>query len=114
MFMRLTLLRCFTLDLLNFHPSPQREFVQGFFEVDAFALHHELEDIPTFIACPKTTPGSRFRPDHESRRVLVIVERTKTGHISTGFTQFHPRLRNQVNDVYFGFDLINGGHAREL
>lgn len=110
MLMRFLLLGRLALVFLDLHPGAEGEFLQGFLEVDPLALHDELEDVAAFIACAETAPRPRFGPDHKGGRMLVIVERTKTGHVPTGFAQFDPRLGNEVDDVYLGFDLIDGGH----
>src|SRR5512133_3609633 len=74
------------------------QFSQRFLEINPLALHYELEDVAALIALAKTTPRPRLRPDHEGRRMLVVVERTEPRVISAGMAQLHTRLRHEVND----------------
>jgi len=43
--------------------------------------------------------------------VLVIVEGTEASVVLPRMTQLDPGLGDEVNDIYFGFDFINGGHS---
>ncbi len=86
-----------------------RQMAEGFLEIPALALHHEIEQVAAFVALPKTAPGLRIREDHEGRGLRVGVERTKARVILPGMAQFH-RFRDNIHNVQPGFDLINCGH----
>ena len=42
------------------------------------------------------------------------MEGAEPGVVPPGMTQFDTGLGDEVDDVYLGFDLIDGGHADEL
>src|SRR6266498_5316673 len=95
----------------DLHPRARGKFIERLFEIKVLALHHKLEDIPALVALTKATPRSRLGPNHKGRRVLVIVERTKACIVPARMAQLDPRLRDQVYDIYFGFNLINDRHV---
>ena len=80
----------------------------------ALALHHELEDVAALVALTEASPRPRLGPDDERGRMFVIVERAEPRVVLPRVAQFDSRLRDEVNDVYFGFDFINGGHGVEV
>jgi hypothetical protein len=43
--------------------------------------------------------------------MLVIVKGTKARVVPACMAKFHPRFRNEVYDIDFGFDLIDDRHA---
>ena len=43
--------------------------------------------------------------------MFVIVERTEARIVPARMAQFHTGLGHEVDDIYFGFDLIKGGHG---
>lgn len=83
------------------------QFGQCFLEIDPLAFHHKFEDVAALVTLTKTAPCPRLGPDHESRRVLVIVEGTETRIILACVAQFNASLRHEVYDIYLGFDFIN-------
>ena len=110
-FVRFFLLRRLTLIFLDLHARARGEFLQSLFEVQPFALHHKLEDVAAFVALTEASPRPRLGPDDEGRRMFVVVEGTEARVILPRVAQFDARLGDEVNDVYFGFDFVNGGHG---
>jgi hypothetical protein len=43
--------------------------------------------------------------------MLILVEWAKAGIVPPGFAKLDPRFAHQVENIYFGFDLINAGHG---
>src|ERR1051325_228120 len=98
----------------NLYTGTRRKVVECFLEIQVLALHDKLEDVPTLVALTEATPRPRLGPDHKGRRMLVIVEWTKTGIVPARVAQFDACLRDKVNDIYFRFDLINDRHIGKI
>src|SRR5271157_641509 len=111
MFIGFPLLRRFTLIRFDLHARAVGEFLKRFLEINPILLHHELEDIAALVAFAETTPRPRLRPDDESRRMLVGMERTKAGVVPAGLAQFDAGLGNEVNNINARFDFVGGGHS---
>ena len=103
----------FLFDILYFHARARGELLHGFLEIQPFALHHELENIAALVALTETPPGARFGPDDESRRMFILMERTKARIVLTRMAQFDTGLGGKIHNIYFGLDLINDGHAED-
>jgi hypothetical protein len=99
------------LIFLYFHARARGELLHGFLEIQPFALHHELENIAALVALTETPPGARFGPDHESRRMFILMERTKARIVLARMTQFDTGLGNEVDNIDAGLDLINCRHG---
>ncbi|HKY53586.1 MAG TPA: hypothetical protein VJM08_04730, partial [Anaerolineales bacterium] len=68
-------------------------------------------NVSTLIALTEATPRPRLGPDYKRGRFLILMKRTKACVILAGMAQLYTRLRNEVYDVYAGFDLISNGHG---
>ena len=55
---------------------------------------------------PKATINAVIKVSAEGRGVFIIMKRTEPGVVLARMTQFYPGLSNEVDDIYFGFDLI--------
>ncbi len=107
-------LRRLALEFLDLHARALGQFLQRLAEVDALALHHELEDVAALVALTEAAPRARLGPDHEGGRMFVVVEGAESRIVAPRLAQLHPRLGDEVNDIDFGFDLVGGGHAGAL
>src|SRR5512140_245870 len=91
----------------HLHPGARRQLVERLLEIKVLTLHDKLEDITAFVALTEAAPGTGLRPHDKGRCMLVIVEWTKACIVPACMTQLDPRLRDKVDNIYFGFDLIN-------
>src|SRR5688572_7964391 len=101
--------------LRDFHTCARSKLIERFLEIKILTLHNELKDVTTLIALTKTAPGAALRPDDERGRMLVVMERAKPRIVFARVTQLNTSLRDQIDNIYFGFDFIcDRRHAGEL
>ena len=106
LFNRLLFFRC---QRFEFHTGTISQISQRFAEVPSFFLHHEAEDIPTFITLTKTTPGTCLRENNKSWSAGIAVKGAKTSIVFSRPAQLDC-LGNQIYDINATFDLIYSGH----
>src|SRR5215208_4395137 len=80
----------------HLHARARSQVIESFLKIKVLALHHKLENIATLVALTKAAPRPGLRPDHERRRMFVVMERAKARIVSARVAQFDPRLRDQV------------------
>jgi hypothetical protein len=100
-------LRC---EWLQRHPGAQGQTAQRLPEVYVLLFHHEFENVSPFVTLTEAAPGACFRPDDESRRAGVRVERAKANIGFARFPQLHAALGDNIHDRQSFFDLFYRRH----
>ena len=77
------------------------------FKINVLALHHKFEDVAALIALAETAPRPTLGPDHERRRFLIFMERTKACVVLACMAQIYTGLRDEVDKAYTGFDFVS-------
>ena len=95
------------------YTCPGRQLCKRILEFEVLPLHHKLKNIAALVALAKAAPCPGLRPDYKGRRMSIVVEWTEPRVIPARMAQFDTGLGHEVDNIYFGFDLINRGHRTD-